>query len=232
MNLYKTSIMSIADNLEKIYQRLPERVRLIAISKTHGPEEIMTLYRGGHRYFGENKVQELLSKTDELPDDIQWHMVGHLQSNKVKYIAPFIAMIHAVDSLKLLKVINKEAKKNNRKIPCLLQLHIADEETKFGMSMEETRELLESDAFKTLEHVQICGLMGMATFTDDHDKVREEFRYLKRCFDSIRNQYFADQPTFNEISMGMSDDFLIGIEEGSTMVRIGSAIFGERDYQT
>lgn len=223
--------MSIADNLEKVHQLLPKHVRLIAISKTHGPEEIMTLYNGGHRYFGENKVQELLSKIDELPDDIQWHMVGHLQSNKVKYIAPFIAMIHAVDSLKLLKVINKEAKKSNRKIPCLLQLHIADEETKFGMSMEETRVLLESDAFKNMEHVQICGLMGMATFTDDHDKVRKEFRYLKSCFDSIKAHYFADQKAFKEISMGMSDDFLIGIGEGSTMVRIGSAIFGERNYQ-
>lgn len=222
--------MSISDNLRQIRIKIPDGIRLIAISKTKTPDQIMELYNAGHRDFGENKVQELLAKVHELPDDVVWHMVGHLQSNKVKHIAPFISMVHAVDSLKLLTVINKEARKNDRVIPCLLQIHIADEDTKFGMSLEEARELLESNSFMQLQHISLQGLMGMATFTDDQHKIRQEFKFLKACFDSIKDQYFTDQPSFCEISMGMSDDFLIGMEEGSTMVRIGSALFGERIY--
>lgn len=220
----------IADNLNDIKGKLPATVKLIAISKTKTPEQIMELYNCGHRLFGENKVQELVSKHEALPGHIEWHMVGHLQSNKVKYIAPFIAMIHSVDSLKILKVINKEGKKNNRVIPCLLQLHIAEEETKFGLSYEEATELLSSDAYKGMSHVAMHGLMGMATFTEDMARVQHEFRFLKSCFDKIKESFFREDPTFGEISMGMSDDYPIAIAEGSTMVRIGSALFGERHY--
>jgi len=222
--------MNIADNYRKILEKIPEGVKLIAITKTKTPEEIMEVYECGHRHFGESKAQEMVPKKEELPDDIRWHMVGHLQSNKVKYIAPFVSLIHSVDSLKLLKVINKEGRKSQRVIPCLLQLHIADETSKFGMSFEETCELLESDAYKAMEHIKIHGLMGMATFTEDEEKVAGEFRQLKNHFQEIKQKYFAEDEVFREISMGMSDDYQIGIKEGSTMVRVGSAIFGERQY--
>ena len=228
MDEIKGVVMRIEENLKKITKELPDSVKLVAVSKTHPPEVIMEAYDAGHRIFGESKAQEMIPKQEKLPGDIQWHMVGHLQSNKVKYIAPFVALIHSVDSLKLLKVINKEGKKNNRKIPCLLQIHIAKESSKFGLSYDACRELLESEAFLKMEHVAIRGLMGMATFTDDHQQVREEFRTLKTHFDEIKKRYFSDQNDFREISMGMSDDYLIGIEECSTMVRIGSAIFGNR----
>lgn len=220
--------MPVAKNLEIIRSDIPDTVELIAVTKTKTPEEIMEAYNAGHRVFGESKAQELLPKYEALPKDIQWHMVGHLQSNKVKYIAPFITLIHSVDSPKLLKVIDKEGKKNQRKIPCLLQIHIADETTKFGMDYEECRELLESDLFQNMEHVEIHGLMGMATFTDNAEKVRSEFRQLKQFFETIKNEYFQSQDGFREVSTGMSDDYLIAIEEGSTMVRIGTAIFGDR----
>lgn len=220
--------MPVAKNLEIIRSDIPDTVELIAVTKTKTPEEIMEAYNAGHRVFGESKAQELLPKYEALPKDIQWHMVGHLQSNKVKYIAPFITLIHSVDSPKLLKVIDKEGKKNQRKIPCLLQIHIADEKTKFGMDCEECRELLESDLFQNMEHVEIHGLMGMATFTDNAEKVRSEFRQLKQFFETIKNEYFQSQDGFREVSTGMSDDYLIAIEEGSTMVRIGTAIFGDR----
>ena len=220
--------MTVADSLKSILDELPEEVELIAISKTKTPEQIMQVYNAGHREFGESKAQELLPKYEALPKDIRWHMVGHLQSNKVKYIAPFIKVIHSIDSLKLLKTVNKEARKNSRTIQCLLQLHIAEEESKFGLQFEEACGLLESEAFRGMENVEICGLMGMATLTENTDQVRSEFRQLKQYFDTVREQYFHDKAYFKEISMGMSGDYRLAIEEGSTMVRIGSAIFGER----
>ncbi len=220
--------MSIPENYNKLHATLPAQAKLVAISKNKSNEEIMQLYNCGHRMFGENKVQELTAKYERLPQDIQWHMVGHLQSNKVKYIAPFVEMIHSIDSLKLLKLVNKEAKKHQRIISCLLQLHIAEEDTKYGLSTEEACELLENDAFKALKNIAIRGLMGMATFTDDTAQVHKEFKQLKGSFDKIKTSYFKDDPSFCELSMGMSDDYLIGLKEGSTMVRIGSALFGER----
>lgn len=220
--------MDIKTNIIAFKQSLPESVKLVAVSKTKSPGEIMEAYNAGHRVFGESKAQELLPKHEALPKDIEWHMVGHLQTNKVKYIAPFVALIHSVDSLKLLKVINKEGRKNDRIVSCLLQMHIADEGTKFGMDYEECCRLLESEAFRDMKHVEVKGLMGMATFTDDHEKVRNEFRQLKKYFDGIKQQYFAGKDAFREVSMGMSDDYQLGIGEGSTMVRVGSAIFGDR----
>lgn len=217
-----------SDNLKAVLGTLPKHVRLVAISKTQPVQRIMDLYRCGHISFGENKVQELVEKYQDLPKDIEWHMVGHLQSNKVKYIAPFISMIHSIDSLKLLKVINKEGGKHNRVINCLLQFHIAEEETKFGMDQQEATELLESDTFRAMKNVAICGVMGMATFTRDQDQIRKEFSHLHSLFVQLRETYFRGDTRFCEISMGMSDDYLLGIEQGSTLVRIGSALFGER----
>jgi PLP dependent protein len=220
--------MSIPENYAKLIASIPDKVQLIAISKNKSEDEILELYSCGHRIFGENKAQELVAKYETLPKDIQWHMVGHLQSNKVKYIAPFITMIHSVDSLKLLNIVNKEAKKNERIIPCLLQLHIAEEDTKFGLSLEETCILLEHHDYKALENISIHGLMGMATFTENSAQIHKEFKQLKDSFDKIKTSYFPDNKSFCELSMGMSDDYLIGIANGSTMVRIGSALFGER----
>jgi PLP dependent protein len=220
--------MMIANNLIYILRQLPENVKLVAVSKTKSNSEIMEAYSAGQRLFGENKVQELVSKYEFLPKDIQWHFIGHLQTNKVKFIAPFIALIHAVDSLKLLKTIDNEAKKANRVIPCLLQFHIAEEETKFGLSFDETTEILSSADFNTLKNIEIAGVMGMATFTDDQIQVRREFDELFRIFHSLKDRYFNENDNFREISMGMSDDYPIAIERGSTMVRIGSKIFGSR----
>lgn len=220
--------MSIKDNLQQLKDQLPADVTLVAVSKTKSPETILEAYHAGQRIFGESKAQEMLPKYQALPKDIQWHMVGHLQSNKVKYIAPFVSLIHSVDSLKLLKVINKEATKNKRKIACLLQIHIAEESSKFGLSYQECCEILESGSFHNMKNIEIVGLMGMATFTDKQKQVEQEFSNLKKYFNSIKNKYFSQKDTFNEVSMGMSDDFQIGIEQGSTMVRIGSAIFGSR----
>lgn len=221
--------MTVADNLKKIFEELPDQVKLIAISKTKSTGQVMQVHNAGHHVFGESKAQELLPKYEALPKDIRWHMVGHLQSNKVKYIAPFIELIHSIDSLKLLKIVNKEARKNARTIQCLLQIHIAEEESKYGLQFEEACEILESESFRNMENVEICGLMGMATLTGNTDQVRSEFRQLKQYFDIIREKYFAGKASFSEISMGMSGDYRIAIEEGSTMVRIGSAIFGERE---
>ncbi len=228
MQLIKLLIMSIAKNLQDTINSLPDHVQLVVVSKTRTHGEIMEAYQAGQRHFGESKAQELTPKAEELPEDIQWHMVGHLQSNKVKYIVPFVALIHSVDKLKLLKVIDKEGKKNNRVIPVLLQLHIAEESTKFGMDYDECCELLESDAYAGMEFVSVRGMMGMATFTDDKEQVRREFRQLKKHFDSIRDKYFPSDDAFSILSMGMSDDYPEGIEEGSNMVRIGTAIFGPR----
>lgn len=222
--------MDIGKNIKEITESLPENVRLVAVSKTKPNEDILEAYNAGQRIFGENKVQDLTKKYEELPKDIEWHFIGHPQSNKVKYIVPFISLIHGVDSIKLLKTINKEAIKNNRVIDVLLQFHIAEELTKFGLSPDEADVLLSSDAFKQLKSVRIIGVMGMATYTDDKDQVRNEFRVLKGIFNSLKNKYFSDSKFFTEISMGMSDDYPMAIEEGSTMIRVGSNIFGARNY--
>jgi PLP dependent protein len=219
---------NIADNYNEIITELPAHVILVAVSKTKTVDEIMELYNCGHRTFGESKAQELVPKYEALPKDIQWHMIGHLQTNKVKYIAPFVKYIHSVDSFKLLKTINKEALKNDRIIDCLLQIHIADEETKFGMNLHEVMDILENEEFRKMKNIRIRGLMGMATFTDDEQKIRKEFKQLRFDFNTIKKKYFRDDDNFNQRSMGMSDDWPIAIGEGSTMVRIGSSLFGER----
>lgn len=218
----------IAERLLSIQQSLPENVKLIAVSKTKPNEDIIQAYQTGQRAFGENKVQEMVDKYNDLPKDIEWHLIGHLQTNKVKYIAPFVHLIHAVDSLKLLKEINKEAAKNNRTIDCLLQFHIATEESKFGLSFEEATEMLESDEFVEMQNVRITGVMGMASFTEDEEQVSDEFRTLYNYFQIIKSHHFRFNPDFKEISMGMSGDYKLAVEEGSTMVRIGSTIFGGR----
>ncbi|MBN1186081.1 MAG: YggS family pyridoxal phosphate-dependent enzyme [Bacteroidales bacterium] len=222
--------MSITSNYRQILKNIPNNITLVAVSKTKPVEEIKELYDAGHKIFGENKVQELIQKYNSLPKDIEWHMVGHLQRNKVKYIAPFVHMIHGVDSFKLLTEIDKQAEKNNRKQKCLLQVHIAQEETKFGFSHDELTEALTSGEINTLKHVEICGLMGMASFTENTEQIRAEFRFLSNYFHTLKEKYFKNSITFKELSMGMSDDYAIAIEEGSTMVRIGSSIFGQRYY--
>lgn len=220
----------ISENLSHLRQSIPKHVQLVCVSKFHGIDEIREAYHSGERIFGESKVQELTSKYEQLPADIKWHFIGHLQSNKVKYIVPFVGLIHGVDSLKLLQEIDKQAQKAGRKVNCLLQVHIALEETKFGFSEEELLQVVESGVLGDLKHIIICGLMGMATFTDNTDQVRAEFRSLKCLFDRIKEQNTESLPDFNILSMGMSDDYSIAIEEGSTMVRIGSKIFGQRLY--
>lgn len=220
----------IKEQLQSVLNELPEGVTLVAVSKTKPNEAIMEAYDVGQRIFGENKVQEMVAKHEALPKDIQWHLIGHLQRNKVKYIAPFVAMIHAVDSLRLLKEINKQADNNNRIIDCLLQFHIADEESKFGLTIEEAHELLTSVDYRDMHNIRIVGLMGMATFTDDIQQIRNEFHTLKNYFDLVKNNHFKDDENFKVLSMGMSGDYQIAIEEGSTMVRVGSKIFGERNY--
>lgn len=218
--------MSVKDNLTKIKSELPEGVTLVAVSKTKPNEDILEAYEAGQRIFGENKVQEMVQKWEDLPKDIEWHMIGHVQRNKVKYMAEFVSLIHGVDSPRLLKEINKQAKKHDRVIPCLLQIHIAEEDTKFGLDEKELNELVDSDEFKTMEHIKIVGLMGMATFTEDMDQVRREFAQLKSLYDDLK----AKLTDINILSMGMSGDYKVAIEEGSTMVRIGSSIFGARNY--
>jgi pyridoxal phosphate enzyme (YggS family) len=218
----------ITANIHKINQEIGVHARLIAVSKTKPLEMLQEAYQGGQRIFGENKVQELVQKYEALPKDIEWHLIGHLQSNKVKYIAPFVAMIHGVDSYKLLENINKEGAKNQRVIPCLLQIFIAQEETKFGLNPDELYSLLEQLNQTPLPYVQICGLMGMASNVADATQVSNEFKGLKNLFDKVKSQYFAHQASFKEISMGMSGDYPLAIKEGATLVRVGSLIFGER----
>ena len=220
----------IKENLEKIRATMPEGITLVAVSKTKPVSDLQEAYDAGQRTFGENYPQEMRDKHEVLPQDIQWHFIGHLQTNKIKYIIPYVTLIHSIDTANLLEAVNKEAKKHERVVDCLLQFHIAQEETKFGLDLDEARQLLESEAFKAMENVRICGVMGMATFTDDKAEVRKEFKHLKAIFDSLKKDYFADQPQFKEISMGMSEDYLIAIEEGATMVRVGSLIFGARVY--
>ncbi len=223
--------MSVSENIKDFLKNeIPSNVKLIAVSKTKPVETIMEAYQSGHKVYGENKVQELVDKYEKLSKDIEWHMIGHMQSNKVKYIAPFVSLIHGVDSFKLLKVINKEGRKNNRVMDCLLQFHIAKEETKFGLDMEEAAEFLKSEEFKKLEHVNICGVMGMATFTENEATIRSEFKELVYIFNELKKTFFSDKEHFKEISMGMSNDYKIAVEEGATMVRIGSILFGARNY--
>ncbi len=222
--------MSIADNLLSIKNKLPEQVKLISVSKTYPAENILEAYQTGHKIYGENKVQELVEKHEQLPKDIEWHLIGHLQSNKVKYIAPFVSLIHSVDSLKLLQEINKQALKNNRVISCLLQIYIASEETKFGLSEEECLALIHSSVFKELNNIKILGLMGMASNTEDTNQIKKEFSQLKKFFDQISSTTKLTNIEWKELSMGMSSDYKIAIDEGSTMIRVGSSIFGKRNY--
>lgn len=221
----------ITANIISVRKLLPVTVKLVAVSKTKPVSDIMEAYETGQRFFGENRVQELLSKKDQLPPDIEWHLIGHLQRNKVKYIVPFISMIQSVDSLRLLGEINSEALKIGRIVNVLLQVHIAMEETKFGFSMEEIKEMTGSADFRNIKAVKICGVMGMSTFTADKDQVKKEFRSLADCFNELKGKYFSSDEHFREISMGMSDDYEIAIEEGSTIVRIGSLIFGSRNQR-
>ena len=220
----------IQEEIKSIQERLPEHVRLVAVSKFHPIEALEEAYAAGQRVFGESKVQEMTTKYEALPKDIEWHFIGHLQTNKIKYMAPYVALIHGVDSFKLLKEINKQAIKAERIIPCLLQIHIAQEESKFGFSFDECRQMLEEGCWKELTHISIAGLMGMATNTDDENIIQQEFHLLGAFFQEIKDSYFSNQPAFKEISMGMSDDYPIAIAEGSTLVRIGSKIFGQRNY--
>ena len=220
----------VKGNLKQVLAKLPQGVRLVAISKYHPNEYIEAAYEEGQRIFGESHEQELRQKVDSLPKDIEWHFIGHLQTNKVKYIAPYISMIEAVDSLKLLREIDKQAAKNERVIDVLLELHIAEEETKYGLVPEACRELLADGEWRSLKHVRICGLMMMASYVDDEQQIRNEFRIAKNLFDELKAQYFADAPWFKERSWGMSHDYPIAVEEGSTMVRVGTSIFGPRVY--
>ncbi len=222
--------MDIQSNLKQTLAALPEGVRLVAVSKFHPTGAIKEAYDAGQRIFGESREQELSGKYAQLPKDIEWHFIGHLQTNKVKYIAPFIALIHAVDSFKLLKEIDRQAAKHERVIPCLLEIHVAQEDSKYGFSPENCQQMLEEGEWRALKHVCIAGIMGMATNTDNERQIADEFRTLKTLFDKWKQAFFAGEPSFKEISMGMSHDYLIALREGSTMVRVGSKIFGERDY--
>jgi len=220
--------MSIKDNILKIKSSLPANVTLVAVSKTKPVTNLMEAYEVGQRIFGENKIQEMTGKWEQMPKDIEWHMIGHVQTNKVKYMAPFVSLVHGIDSLKLLAEINKQAAKNGRIIDCLLQVHIAEEETKFGMDEQELATLLKSDDFRQMENIRITGLMGMATFTENPDQIRKEFTHLKSIFDNLGKQPEAPNFKPETLSMGMSGDYQIAIDCGSTMVRIGSSIFGHR----
>jgi pyridoxal phosphate enzyme (YggS family) len=221
--------MSIAENIKSLKNETELiNVTLVAVSKTKPVEEVLEAYNTGQRLFGENMVQELVEKYEQLPKDIEWHLIGHLQSNKVKYIAPFISMIQSVDSLKLLQEINKHAEKHNRVIDCLLQVYIADEETKFGLGFDEVIELLRSEEFAALKHIKIRGLMGIATNTDNEKQIKDEYYELKTFFDGIKQSFFRKEKSFDTLSMGMSSDYKVAIEQGSNMVRLGSTIFGQR----
>jgi pyridoxal phosphate enzyme (YggS family) len=221
--------MSIKERLNNIKSKLPEQVTLVAVSKTKPVSDLMEAYNAGQRIFGENKIQEMVEKHEEMPKDIEWHMIGHVQRNKVKYMAEFVSLIHGVDNLKLLKEINKQAKKHDRVIDCLLQIKIASEDSKFGMSFEDASEILQSEKFSELENIQVTGVMGMATFTDDKNQIQNEFNRLKFAFDALKGLHTKDCK-LEIISMGMSGDYQLAIDCGSTMVRVGSSIFGTRNY--
>jgi len=223
--------MIVKNNIDALKTELAGKTcRLIAVSKTQPADKVQEAYDAGQRLFGENKAQEMLGKYEVLPKDIEWHMIGHLQTNKVKYLAPFVSLIHSVDSLKLLEEIDKQGRKNNRVIPCLLQVHIATEETKFGFDADEIKTLLQSNAFSGFQHIHIVGLMGMASLTEKTEQIRTEFRGLKNLFDHIGQTHSAGNITMKELSMGMSSDYKIAIEEGSTLIRVGTSIFGSRNY--
>ncbi len=222
--------MDIETNLKEVLAELPQNVRLVAVSKFHPNEAIEEAYTAGQRIFGESKVQEMTQKYETLPKDIEWHFIGHLQTNKIKYMAPYVSLIHGVDSYKLLSEINKQGAKCGRVIPCLLQMHVAQEETKFGFSFEECTEMLKQGEWKELKNISLHGLMGMASNTDNMQQVRKEFRMLHSYFEEVKNSFFTNETTFKELSMGMSHDYSIAVEEGATLVRIGSRIFGERVY--
>jgi pyridoxal phosphate enzyme (YggS family) len=220
---------SISENLKKIKDSIPSSISLVAVSKTKPIDDLKEAYSAGQRIFGENKVQELREKHPALPKDIEWHMIGHMQSNKVKHIAPFVSLIHGVESFKLMREINKQALKNNRTIQVLLQFHIASETTKFGLEIDEANKILNSAEFSNLKNIEITGVMGMASFVKDKTQIRNEFSQLKTIFSQLKNSIFKNQDSFNTISMGMSGDYSIAIEEGSTMIRVGSSIFGVRN---
>lgn len=220
--------MSVAEQITRLQKELPEGVNLLAISKYQPIEAIQEAYDAGQRLFGENHIQEMAAKAAVLPKDIQWHFTGHVQTNKIKYMAPFVSLVHAVDSFRLLREIDKHAAKHERRIDCLLQIHIAQEDTKYGLTVDECHQLLANEPWRELEHVRITGLMAMGSNTDDMEQVRHEFRQIKSLFDELKEKYFANEPSFCQLSEGMTDDYPIAIEEGSTIVRIGSMIFGER----
>ncbi|WP_298897052.1 YggS family pyridoxal phosphate-dependent enzyme [uncultured Psychroserpens sp.] len=218
--------MSIQDNLNKINSQLPEHITLVAVSKTKPVSDLMEAYKAGQRIFGENKIQEMVEKHEQMPNDIEWHMIGHVQRNKVKYMAEFVHLIHGIDSLKLLKEVDKQAKKHDRIINCLLQIKIAEEDSKFGLSLSDAKELLTSEEFSQLNNVNISGVMGMATFTTNNSQIEQEFKRLKTTFDELK----SIQHSIEIISMGMSGDYQLAIDCGSTMIRVGSSIFGSRNY--
>ena len=220
--------MPIGEQITRLRKELPEGVSLLAISKYQPIEALQEAYDAGQRMFGENHIQEMAAKASSLPKDIQWHFTGHVQTNKIKYMAPFVNLIHAVDSFRLLREIDKHAAKHERSIDCLLQIHIAQEETKYGLTVDECRHLLANEPWRELQHIRITGLMAMGSNTDDREQVRSEFKQIKNLFDELKEKYFPDEPSFCQISEGMTDDYPIAIEEGSTIVRIGSMIFGER----
>ena len=226
----KETMSHITEEIHRIQTELPENVCLVAVSKFHPIEALQEAYDAGQRIFGESKVQEMTMKHDTLPQDIEWHFIGHLQTNKIKYMAPYVAMIHGVDSFKLLIEINKQAHKAGRTIPCLLQIHIAQEESKFGFSTDECLAMLEEGEWRTLSNVCLAGVMGMATYTEDKAQIEHEFKTLSDFFNKVKNSYFKNTPEFCEISMGMSDDYPLAIRHGSTLIRVGSKIFGERHY--
>ena len=222
--------MSIAQSIQALHSSLPQGVSLLAISKYQPIEALQEAYDAGQRMFGENHILEMAAKAEALPKDIEWHFTGHVQTNKIKYMAPFVNLIHAVDSYRLLREIDKHAAKHNRRIDCLLQIHIAQEDTKYGLTINECRTLLATEPWRELQHIRITGLMAMGSNTDDMEQVRGEFRQMKQLFDELKQTYFADEASFCHLSEGMTDDYPIAIEEGSTIVRIGSKIFGDRVY--
>lgn len=223
---------TISNHLKQVLAELPEGVRLVAVSKFHPNEAILEAYQAGQRIFGESRVQEMTAKHDSLPQDIEWHFIGHLQTNKVKYIVPFVSLIHGIDSPHLLAEVDRQAAKAGRTVDCLLQIHIAQEETKFGFSPDECRQFLAAGQWQAWKHVRLCGLMGMATNTDDMSQVQREFEGLHSLFEEVKATWFANAPWFHELSMGMSHDYHEAIRAGSTLVRVGTHIFGERSYPT
>lgn len=228
----KLKRMGIDSNLRVIAGSIPSHVKVVAVSKTRTLPEMMEAYRAGQRAFGENKAQEMGMKQPLMPADTEWHFIGHLQTNKVRFIAPFVSVIHSIDSLRLLAEVDKEAGRSQRIIDCLLQFHIATEETKFGLDLSEAMTLLQSESYASMANIRIAGVMGMATFSEDEGLIRREFRALRDHFDALRRSVFRDQPGFREISMGMSGDYRIAIEEGSTIVRLGTIVFGEREVKS